>query len=124
VATPGRLRKLIDQNYCRLSEVKMIVMDEADTLLDQQSGFMEDLQNGILKKLPEPRRVQYVLVSATLKKQEIQQFRSKFSNLEIMLSPKLHKIPDRMKVAIPFFSLYDDNLLFRWNLLMLDRAIN
>jgi ATP-dependent RNA helicase RhlE len=60
VATPGRLLDLIDQNALRLDSVAILVLDEADRLLDL--GFSEELAR-ILALLPVRR--QNLLFSAT-----------------------------------------------------------
>ncbi|PCI93761.1 MAG: RNA helicase [Flavobacteriales bacterium] len=41
IATPGRLLDLVKQNYARLGEVELLVLDEADMLLDM--GFVDDI---------------------------------------------------------------------------------
>lgn len=46
VATPGRLVDLLDQKLIKLSEIKTLVLDEADEMLSM--GFQEDLET-ILK---------------------------------------------------------------------------
>jgi superfamily II DNA/RNA helicase len=60
VATPGRLLDLIEHNALRLSDVQMLVLDEADRLFDL--GFAEELGR-ILALLPQRR--QNLLFSAT-----------------------------------------------------------
>jgi len=60
VATPGRLLDLVDQRALRLSAVQLLVLDEADRLLDL--GFSEEL-NRVLGLLPAQR--QTLLFSAT-----------------------------------------------------------
>lgn len=60
VATPGRLLDLVDQRALRLSAVQLLVLDEADRLLDL--GFSEEL-NRVLALLPAQR--QTLLFSAT-----------------------------------------------------------
>ena len=60
VATPGRLLDLIDHNAVSLAEVSMLVLDEADRLLDL--GFKTELDR-ILGLLP--KRRQSMLFSAT-----------------------------------------------------------
>ncbi|MHB1199500.1 MAG: DEAD/DEAH box helicase [Polaromonas sp.] len=60
VATPGRLIDLIDRNALTLASVAMLVLDEADRLLEL--GFAEELQR-ILGLLPEQR--QNLFFSAT-----------------------------------------------------------
>jgi ATP-dependent RNA helicase DDX55/SPB4 len=55
VATPGRLVELLSSPHvhCPQSSFEMLVLDEADRLLDL--GFKEDLQK-ILARLPKQRR--------------------------------------------------------------------
>src|SRR6185369_6072184 len=60
VATPGRLLDLADHNAVRLAEVSMLVLDEADRLLDE--GFADELTR-VLALLPDRR--QNLLFSAT-----------------------------------------------------------
>jgi superfamily II DNA/RNA helicase len=60
VATPGRLLDLADHNAVRLSEVSILVLDEADRLLDE--GFADELTR-VLALLPTRR--QNLLFSAT-----------------------------------------------------------
>jgi ATP-dependent RNA helicase RhlE len=60
VGTPGRLLDLVDHNAVRLSEVSMLVLDEADRLLDE--GFADELTR-VLALLPDRR--QNLLFSAT-----------------------------------------------------------
>jgi ATP-dependent RNA helicase RhlE len=61
VATPGRLLDLVSNNALNLSEVEILVLDEADKILNL--GFKEEL-DGIFKLLPARR--QNLLFSATL----------------------------------------------------------
>jgi ATP-dependent RNA helicase RhlE len=60
VATPGRLLDLEHQNALKLDSVEILVLDEADRMLDM--GFIHDIRR-VLAKLP-PRR-QNLLFSAT-----------------------------------------------------------
>ena len=60
VATPGRLLDLVDHNALHLGQVKHLVLDEADRLLDL--GFADELQR-VLALLPSQR--QSLLFSAT-----------------------------------------------------------
>ncbi len=60
VATPGRLLDLCQQGEAKLSAVEMLVLDEADRMLDM--GFIHDIKK-ILKHLPEKR--QNLFFSAT-----------------------------------------------------------
>ncbi len=61
VATPGRLLDHIGQGTCRLDQVKYLVLDEADRMLDM--GFLPDVRR-ILEKCPRNRHTS--LFSATI----------------------------------------------------------
>ena len=60
VATPGRLLDLYQQNAVRFSELEVLVLDEADRMLDM--GFIHDIRK-ILALLPAKR--QNLMFSAT-----------------------------------------------------------
>jgi len=60
VATPGRLLDHVEQRTLQLNQVQMLVLDEADRMLDM--GFMPDLKR-ILALLPKQR--QNLMFSAT-----------------------------------------------------------
>jgi ATP-dependent RNA helicase RhlE len=64
VATPGRLLDLCNQRVCRLNQVNMLVLDEADRMLDM--GFIHDIRR-IIKLLPSKR--QNLMLSATFSKE-------------------------------------------------------
>ena len=61
IATPGRLLDLFDRGQILLSDIKVLVIDEADRMLDM--GFIPDIES-IMKKLPPLR--QTLLFSATM----------------------------------------------------------
>jgi len=61
VGTPGRLRDHLERSRLNLSKLRVIVLDEADEMLDL--GFREDLEF-ILDATPETRRT--LLFSATI----------------------------------------------------------
>ena len=60
VATPGRLLDLIEQQALSLSSIEILVLDEADRMLDM--GFINDIRK-VLNMLPKQR--QTLLFSAT-----------------------------------------------------------
>lgn len=60
VATPGRLLDLMSQKYVSLEDIEILVLDEADRMLDM--GFLRDIKK-ILAALPKKR--QNLLFSAT-----------------------------------------------------------
>ncbi|MDW4904802.1 DEAD/DEAH box helicase [Streptomyces sp. ADMS] len=61
IATPGRLRDLVDRRDCRLDRVAVTVLDEADQMVDM--GFLPQVTH-LLDQVP--RKGQRMLFSATL----------------------------------------------------------
>jgi ATP-dependent RNA helicase DeaD len=61
VGTPGRVIDLLNRRILSLSEIRIVVLDEADEMLDM--GFIEDIET-ILNATPEER--QTLLFSATI----------------------------------------------------------
>ena len=64
VGTPGRVKDLIGQNALKLSNIRYVVLDEADEMLD--FGFLPDIK-WILSAIPQER--QMMLFSATMSKE-------------------------------------------------------
>jgi ATP-dependent RNA helicase DeaD len=82
VGTPGRVMDHMRRHTLKMKDVKLVVLDEADEMLDM--GFREDMET-ILAKIPEER--QTVLFSATM-------------SPEIMeLTKEYQKEPVHIKVA-------------------------
>ncbi|MBX3402052.1 MAG: DEAD/DEAH box helicase [Phycisphaeraceae bacterium] len=63
VATPGRLIDLMEQRLVNLSAVRVLVLDEADRMLDM--GFIQPIRR-IVAALTEPQSRQTLLFSATM----------------------------------------------------------
>jgi ATP-dependent RNA helicase RhlE len=84
VACPGRLLDLANQRAIDLSHVEILVLDEADRMLDM--GFIHDVKK-VLAKLPSKR--QNLLFSAT------------FSKDITELASKLLHNPERIEVTPP-----------------------
>lgn len=61
IATPGRLMDLASQGYIRFMQVEVLVLDEADRMLDM--GFINDIKK-IIAKIPQKR--QTLFFSATM----------------------------------------------------------
>ena len=81
VATPGRLLDHVEQKTVQLNQVQMLVLDEADRMLDM--GFMPDLKR-ILALLPRQR--QSLMFSATFSN-EIKKLSAEF-----LINPKLIEV--------------------------------
>lgn len=84
VACPGRLLDLVNQDKIDLSGVEILVLDEADRMLDM--GFIHDVKK-VLAKLPSKR--QNLLFSAT------------FSQDITQLAGRLLHNPERIEVTPP-----------------------
>lgn len=82
VATPGRLLDLVSQKAIDLSHIEILVLDEADRMLDM--GFIRDIKK-ILALLPHAR--QNLLFSAT------------FSQEIISLANSFLRMPQKVEVA-------------------------
>lgn len=84
VATPGRLLDLVGQNAVKLNQIEILVLDEADRMLDM--GFIHDIKR-IVKLLPAKR--QSLLFSATFSP-EIRGLAKDFIKdpIEIDISPR------------------------------------
>ncbi len=84
VATPGRLIDLIGRRAAKLSEVRTVILDEADEMLNM--GFLDSI-NEILEEVPVNRRT--LLFSATMSK-EISSIARKYMNdpVEVLIGRK------------------------------------
>jgi superfamily II DNA/RNA helicase len=94
VATPGRLLDLAHQRALHFDELEVLVLDEADRMVDM--GFVGDI-NKIIERLPETR--QNLLFSATMT-DDVRALASDFSDssmrnpaLEISTSSKDTSVP-------------------------------
>lgn len=83
IATPGRLLDLQSQNAIQLDKLEILVLDEADRMLDM--GFIHDIRR-VLKMIPKKR--QTMLFSATFSK-EIRELAKSFTfkPVEVSVSP-------------------------------------
>ncbi|RYE05221.1 MAG: DEAD/DEAH box helicase, partial [Sphingobacteriales bacterium] len=82
VATPGRLLDLVNQRFVNLDHVKILILDEADRMLDM--GFVHDVKR-IIAKIPSKR--QTLFFSATMPKE-----------IQHLADSILHK-PERVEVT-------------------------
>ncbi|AUD02720.1 DEAD/DEAH box helicase [Spirosoma pollinicola] len=79
IGTPGRVMDHMERNTLKLNNVKMMILDEADEMLDM--GFREDIES-ILEEMPEER--QTILFSATMSK-PIMQITQKFQKDPVLV---------------------------------------
>ena len=106
VATPGRLMDLYQQKALRFDQLEILVLDEADRMLDM--GFIHDIRK-IVSYLPEKR--QNLMFSATFSK-EIRALAKGMINdpVEISVSPRnttvksvkqwIHPVDKKQKSAL------------------------
>jgi ATP-dependent RNA helicase RhlE len=87
VATPGRLIKMLEAGLVTLGDVRILVLDEADQMLDH--GFLPDVQR-IIKKCPADR--QLALFSATISPAVQQLIESLFAGAELIRSEGSHRV--------------------------------
>ncbi|MFT6101584.1 MAG: ATP-dependent RNA helicase RhlE [Granulosicoccus sp.] len=89
IATPGRLLDLYQQNAVRFDELEVLILDEADRMLDM--GFINDIRK-ILKALPEKR--QNLMFSATFS-DDIRELAKTIVNkpVELSVTPKNSTAP-------------------------------
>lgn len=91
VATPGRLLDHIKRGTVNLSRVSMLVLDEADRMLDM--GFIDDVEK-IMSRCPKKRQTSFF--SATLPLQ-IRQLAKKHMNNHVMVSARNLVDPAKLK---------------------------
>ncbi|HHT19614.1 MAG: DEAD/DEAH box helicase [Euryarchaeota archaeon] len=82
IGTPGRVMDHIHRRTLKMDQVKMIILDEADEMLDM--GFREDIEF-VLEKIPDQR--QMLLFSATM------------SPIILGLTRKYQNNPEMLKVT-------------------------
>ena len=79
IGTPGRVMDHMRRHTLKLGNLKMIILDEADEMLNM--GFREDIDT-ILEEVPEVR--QTVLFSATMPR-EILDLTKRYQNMPVMI---------------------------------------
>ena len=101
IGTPGRVMDHIDRGTLSLNNIKTVILDEADEMLDM--GFREDIEY-ILEDIPYER--QFLLFSATLPQEILQLAQSYQTNPEIVKVTK-HELttPD---VEQKYFEVKED----------------
>jgi len=115
VATPGRLLDLYNQNAVKFKQLEVLVLDEADRMLDM--GFIHDIRK-ILAVLPKQR--QTLMFSATFSDQIRQLAKGLVQQpVEISVSPRnttantvkqwIHPVDKKQKSALLTQLIVDNN---------------
>ncbi len=97
VATPGRLLDLVNRRQISLSDVEVLILDEADRMLDL--GFADDLE--AISDLARNRK-QTLMFSAT------------FANRVISLAEKMTNQPERIAIASEHTTNTDIQQTLHW----------
>ena len=116
IACPGRLLDLMGQRCADFSQLKFLVLDEADRMLDM--GFLPDIRR-IVQQLPKQR--QTLMFSATLSK-EIEVLTHEFqrapkivqigrrSNPAETVTQLLYEVPKHLKTSLLLHLLQDPQM--------------
>jgi len=112
ISTPGRMFDLISQGYLKTNNIKILILDEADHMLDL--GFINDIRQ-LVKKLPHKR--QTLFFSATIN-DKIKELAYSLVNkpVRIQISPK-DPVSKNIEHSMAFIDM-DDKRFF------LERLIN
>jgi len=94
VATPGRLIKLLNRGLVRFDDVRVLVFDEADQMLDE--GFLPNATH-FVNSCP-PKR-QLALFSATVSKTVEALMKKLFTRAEVIRSEGSHKVVATLKTV-------------------------
>ncbi|PLK43369.1 DEAD/DEAH box helicase [Emticicia sp. TH156] len=112
VATPGRMFDLVSQGHLKLNHVEILILDEADHMLDL--GFIKDIQD-VIRFLP--RKRQTLFFSATINETIKKLAYSLVHNaIRIQISPN-DKVAKNIQHAVIFVEM-DDKRFF------LERMVN
>lgn len=111
VATPGRMFDLVSQGHLDLHRLEILVLDEADHMLDL--GFIKDIQD-LMKHVPKKR--QTLFFSATITKKIKTLAYSLVQNaIRIQISPN-NPVAKNIDHAVAFIEM-DDKRFFLENIL-------
>jgi len=107
VGTPGRILDHLERNTINLRKVKILVLDEADRMLDM--GFLEDVEK-IISQCPRER--QTLLFSATIST-DIHKLSRRYMKDPVKISAETYVDPSKLKQVY-----YDINNSLKFSLLV------
>ena len=99
IATPGRLLDLMGQGYITFKDLKYVVLDEADQMLDM--GFIHDVKK-IIAQLPQKR--QSLFFSATMPKSIVELSRKMLGEFERVTIKPEQATAEKVEQGIYFVS--------------------
>jgi ATP-dependent RNA helicase RhlE len=107
VATPGRLQDFVDRRLVSLDRVKILILDEADRMLDM--GFLPQVER-IVRRVPQAR--QTMLFSATLDG-EVGELARAYTRNPARFAADLQTLDDEAEVDHRFVSVTADGKVDR-----------
>ncbi len=111
VATPGRMFDLVSQGALKLGRIEILVLDEADHMLDL--GFIKDIRD-LMRHLP--KRRQTLFFSATINEEIKKLAYSIVTNpIRIQISPK-NPVAKNIEHAVAYVEM-DDKRFFLENMI-------
>jgi superfamily II DNA/RNA helicase len=109
IATPGRLALMHEQGHVHFTDARHVVVDEADTMVDDHAGFAEELQSMLKLVLPKSTpaegtsfserkgaHTQFILVGATTSASLHHTAKSLFGTSEVISTNSVHKLPPKL----------------------------
>ncbi|GAB5362226.1 hypothetical protein AAMO2058_000780100 [Amorphochlora amoebiformis] len=105
IATPGRARQLfLQERRLYFSELRYLVVDEADTMFDPSNGFGEELES-ILVPIENnakfsDKKIQYTLVVASLKGRIAERIEKRIPGLKKVKTDGFQQILDTSRLSI------------------------
>ncbi|MBK9190387.1 MAG: DEAD/DEAH box helicase [Crocinitomicaceae bacterium] len=107
VSTPGRLFDLGSQGYIKLRNVQVLILDEADRMLEL--GFYQDIED-LLKYLPKQRQTLFFSATIDAKIKKLAYSLVSGSAIRIQISPK-DPVSKNVSHAVAFIEM-DDKRFF------------
>lgn len=116
VATPGRLLDYKEQEVLDLSKVEILVIDEADRMLDM--GFIPDMKK-IISSLPSKNQRQTMLFSATLN-EDILRLASAWTKNPVSIEVESKEITSENIEQIAFIASIKEKFAIMYNIVTND----
>ena len=116
VATPGRLFNYKEQEILDLSKVEILVIDEADRMLDM--GFIPDMKK-IISSLPSKNQRQTMLFSATLN-DDILKLASKWTKEPVSIEVESKEITSENIEQIAYIASIKEKFAIMYNMITND----
>ncbi|GAB3171121.1 DEAD/DEAH box helicase [Telluribacter humicola] len=113
VATPGRMFDLVSQGHLRLERVEVLILDEADHMLDL--GFIKDIQD-LIKRLPRKRQTLFFSATIDEKIKKLAYSLVHSHAIRIQISPE-NRVARNVNHSVAFIAM-DDKRFF------LERIVN